>query len=116
MDTKTKDRVYSLADGEGPAYWFVGALLQRKAGTLETEGRLALLDQTMPPGTLQYGPDLRLARFELGIGLVGRSFRNGNRIEVVGLTVRLGGRVDLHLEEGLFERAGFGVPLVDKEP
>src|SRR5437660_12774012 len=50
MDTKTKDRVYSLADGEGPAYWFVGALLQRKAGTVETEGRLALLDQTMPPG------------------------------------------------------------------
>src|SRR5438445_4788006 len=50
MGTKTKDRVYSLADGEGPAYWFVGALLQHKAGTLETEGRLALLDQTMPPG------------------------------------------------------------------
>src|SRR2546429_1624610 len=50
MDDKTKDRVYSLADGEGPAYWFVGALLQRKAGTVETEGRLALLDQTMPPG------------------------------------------------------------------
>src|SRR2546430_2845424 len=50
MDNKTKDRVYSLADGEGPAYWFVGALLQRKAGTVETEGRLALLDQTMPPG------------------------------------------------------------------
>src|SRR5438132_14241337 len=50
MDTTTKDRVYSLADGEGPAYWFVGALLQRKAGTVETEGRLALLDQTMPPG------------------------------------------------------------------
>jgi len=41
MDTKTKDRVYSLADGEGPAYWFVGALLQRKAGTVETEGRKA---------------------------------------------------------------------------
>jgi len=26
--------------------------------------------------------------------LVGRSFRNGNRIEIVGLTVRLGGPVD----------------------
>jgi quercetin dioxygenase-like cupin family protein len=50
MDTKAGDRVYSLSDLEGPAYWFVGALLQRKAGTAETEGRLALLDQTMPPG------------------------------------------------------------------
>ena len=32
MQTRTADRIYSLADGEGQAYWFVGALLQRKAG------------------------------------------------------------------------------------
>ena len=50
MQTKTTDRTYSLADGEGEAYWFVGALLQRKAGGAETDGRFALLDQTMPPG------------------------------------------------------------------
>jgi quercetin dioxygenase-like cupin family protein len=50
MQTKTTDRVYTLADGEGKAFWFVGALLQRKAGGTETEGRFALLDQTMPPG------------------------------------------------------------------
>jgi mannose-6-phosphate isomerase-like protein (cupin superfamily) len=49
MQTKTTDRVYSVADRKGPAYWFVGALLQRKAGGEETEGRFALLDQTMPP-------------------------------------------------------------------
>ena len=30
METKTTDRTYSLADKEGAAYWFVGALLQRK--------------------------------------------------------------------------------------
>lgn len=50
MPTKTTDRVYTRADGEGEAYWFVGALLQRKAGGTETEGKFALLDQTMPPG------------------------------------------------------------------
>jgi quercetin dioxygenase-like cupin family protein len=50
MQTRTAaDRIYSLADGEGQAYWFVGALLQRKAGGAETEGRFAMLDQTMPP-------------------------------------------------------------------
>jgi mannose-6-phosphate isomerase-like protein (cupin superfamily) len=49
MQSKTTDRVYTVADKEGPAYWFVGALLQRKAGGEETEGRFALLDQTMPP-------------------------------------------------------------------
>ena len=47
---KSLDRIYTLRDGEGEAYWFVGALLQRKAGGAETEGRFALLDQTMPPG------------------------------------------------------------------
>jgi mannose-6-phosphate isomerase-like protein (cupin superfamily) len=50
MQTKTTDRVYTRADGEGEAYWFVGALLQSKAGGAETEGKFALLDQTMPPG------------------------------------------------------------------
>jgi len=50
MHTKTIDRTYSLGDKEGEAYWFVGALLQRKAGGAETEGKFALLDQTMPPG------------------------------------------------------------------
>jgi mannose-6-phosphate isomerase-like protein (cupin superfamily) len=50
MQTKTTDRTYSLADKEGAAYWFVGALLQRKAGGAETDGKFALLDQTMPPG------------------------------------------------------------------
>ena len=50
METKTTDRTYSLADQEGEAYWFVGALLQRKAGGEETDGKFALLDQTMPPG------------------------------------------------------------------
>jgi mannose-6-phosphate isomerase-like protein (cupin superfamily) len=50
MQTKATDRTYSLADKEGEAYWFVGALLQRKAGGAETDGKFALLDQTMPPG------------------------------------------------------------------
>ena len=50
MQTKTTDRAYSLADGQGEAFWFVGALLQRKAGGAETDGKFALLDQTMPPG------------------------------------------------------------------
>jgi len=50
MQTKTTDRTYSLADKEGAAYWFVGALLQRKAGGAETDGKFALFDQTMPPG------------------------------------------------------------------
>jgi len=50
MQTNTTDRTYSLADKEGEAYWFVGALLQRKAGGEETDGKFALLDQTMPPG------------------------------------------------------------------
>jgi mannose-6-phosphate isomerase-like protein (cupin superfamily) len=49
MQTKKTDRTYSLADKEGEAYWFVGALLQRKAGGADTDGRFALLDQTMPP-------------------------------------------------------------------
>jgi mannose-6-phosphate isomerase-like protein (cupin superfamily) len=49
MHTKKTDRTYSLADKEGEAYWFVGALLQRKAGGADTDGRFALLDQTMPP-------------------------------------------------------------------
>lgn len=48
MQTKT-DRTYSLADKEGEAYWFVGALLQRKAAGPETDGKFVLLDQTMPP-------------------------------------------------------------------
>ncbi|SRR6266571_2013669 len=50
MQNKTGDRVYSLTDGEGEAYWFVGALIQVKGATAETEGQLAMLDQTMPPG------------------------------------------------------------------
>jgi len=49
MQTKKTDRTYSLADKEGEAYWFVGALLQLKAGGADTDGRFALLDQTMPP-------------------------------------------------------------------
>ena len=50
MQTKATDRTYSLADKEGEAFWFVGALLQRKAGGAETNGQFALLDQTMPAG------------------------------------------------------------------
>ena len=50
MQTKATDRTYSLADKEGKAFWFVGALLQRKAGAAETDGQFALLDQTMPAG------------------------------------------------------------------
>ena len=50
MQTKATDRTYSLADKEGKAFWFVGALLQRKAGAAETDRQFALLDQTMPAG------------------------------------------------------------------
>jgi len=50
MQTKATDRTYSLVDKEGEAFWFVGALLQRKAGGAQTDGQFALLDQTMPAG------------------------------------------------------------------
>jgi quercetin dioxygenase-like cupin family protein len=49
MQPRTADRIYSLADQEGDAYWFAGALMQLKAGGADTGGRFALLDQTMPP-------------------------------------------------------------------
>jgi mannose-6-phosphate isomerase-like protein (cupin superfamily) len=44
----TIPRAYVLAPDEGQATWFAGALMLRKAGASETEGRFALLDQRMP--------------------------------------------------------------------
>lgn len=41
-------RAYVLADAEGEALWFAGALMVLKAGSQETEGRFALLDQRVP--------------------------------------------------------------------
>jgi len=51
MQANTIDRAYTLADEEGEAFWFVGALLQRKAGGAETDANFALRNQTSPPAT-----------------------------------------------------------------
>ena len=50
MDTKVERRAYTVADNEGEATWFAGALLVHKADATSTDGRFDLLDQTMPPG------------------------------------------------------------------
>lgn len=44
------DRAYVLGPDEGQASWFAGALMILKAGTADTDGRFALLDQRVPPG------------------------------------------------------------------
>ena len=44
------DRFHHLEAHEGTPTWFAGALMVRKAGAAETDGRFDLLDQTMPPG------------------------------------------------------------------
>jgi mannose-6-phosphate isomerase-like protein (cupin superfamily) len=44
------DRTYELGSQDGQATWFAGALMVRKAGAEETDGRFDLMDQTMPPG------------------------------------------------------------------
>ncbi|GIW04284.1 MAG: hypothetical protein KatS3mg059_0904 [Thermomicrobiales bacterium] len=45
-----ESRAYTLADVEGQAYWFAGALMILKASGEQTEGRFALLDQWVPGG------------------------------------------------------------------
>lgn len=42
------NRVYTLAEEEGEAIWFAGALMVLKAAGEQTEGRFALLDQRVP--------------------------------------------------------------------
>lgn len=41
---------YVLAPGEGPATWFLGALMTVKAGGEQTGGAFTLLEWTAPPG------------------------------------------------------------------
>ncbi len=45
-----ESRAYMLADAEGQAYWFAGALMVLKAAGGQTDGRFALLDQWVPGG------------------------------------------------------------------
>jgi mannose-6-phosphate isomerase-like protein (cupin superfamily) len=44
------DRAYVLGPDEGQASWFAGALMILKAGTADTGGQFALLDQRVPGG------------------------------------------------------------------
>ena len=50
MDTRVTTGPYVVADGDGRATWFAGALLVHKAEGEATNHRFDLLDQTMPPG------------------------------------------------------------------
>ena len=50
METRVTTRPYAVADGDGRATWFAGALLVHKAEGAATNHRFDLLDQTMPPG------------------------------------------------------------------
>lgn len=52
---------YALAANEGAAFWFVGALMVRKAGGEETGGAFDVLEQTVPPG---YAPPRHVHRHE----------------------------------------------------
>ena len=50
METGLTQRPFAVADSEGKATWFAGALLVHKAEAKATEDRFDVLDQTMPPG------------------------------------------------------------------
>lgn len=50
MDTGVTTGPYAVADGDGRATWFAGALLVHKAEGAATNYQFDLLDQTMPPG------------------------------------------------------------------
>ncbi len=50
METRVTTGPYAVADGDGRATWFAGALLVHKAEGEATNHRFDLLDQTMPPG------------------------------------------------------------------
>ena len=50
MKKRVTIQPFAMADGEGEATWFAGALLVHKAERDATDGRLDLLDQTMPAG------------------------------------------------------------------
>jgi len=50
VESDVTTRPYTMADGEGKATWFAGALLVRKAAGSATDHQFDLLDQTMPPG------------------------------------------------------------------
>lgn len=60
-DSTTRADPYALATDEGAAFWFVGALMVRKAGGEETGGGFDVLDQTVPPG---YAPPRHIHRHE----------------------------------------------------
>lgn len=45
---RTPNRAYVLHADEGEAIWFAGALMVLKAAAEQTEGRFALLDQSVP--------------------------------------------------------------------
>ena len=50
METGLTQRPFAVADSEGKATWFAGALLVHKTEAKATEDRFDVLDQTMPPG------------------------------------------------------------------
>ena len=50
METRVTTGPYAVADGDGRATWFAGALLVHKAEGVATNHRFDVLDQTMPPG------------------------------------------------------------------
>lgn len=52
---------YAISANEGPAFWFVGALMVAKAGAGSTGGAVDVLEQTVPPG---YAPPRHLHRHE----------------------------------------------------
>lgn len=47
---QTTGRAYVLADEEGEAIWFAGALMVLKASSSQTEGRFSMFDQRVPGG------------------------------------------------------------------
>ncbi len=52
---------YAIESSAGDAFWFVGALMVRKAGAEDTAGAFDLLDQTVPGG---YAPPRHVHRHE----------------------------------------------------
>jgi mannose-6-phosphate isomerase-like protein (cupin superfamily) len=61
MTAADDSRAYTVAETEGIAYWFAGALLVTKASADQTGGAFALLDQTVPGG---YAPPRHIHREE----------------------------------------------------
>jgi quercetin dioxygenase-like cupin family protein len=48
---------YSLVQGKGKSYWFLGTLITFKATGKETNGRFGLIEQTLAPG---FAPPLHI--------------------------------------------------------